>query len=165
MALFQFDPPNLQIHGANSAPLELLDGTNVDKYVRTFDNETEEYCYGTIKLPSALDTNGTVTFRAEVMAKVAAASKNIGMTFGHLALNTSEDFDPSSPYTDEDSGAIAIDATQDDVTFISWNETVSNLGWTAGELVTFRLSRDPSVANDLTDDLYLWHFAIDVPTT
>ena len=115
------------------------------------------------EVPSDLDTAGTVTFRCYVSAKTAAASKNIALTFGHLALNDSEDWDPSSPYTDEDSGDVAIDATQDDVTEVTWTETVSNLAWTASDLVLFRISRPVASANNLVGDMYLFSTSITIP--
>lgn len=147
----------------NFAPLVKLTGTNVNVFARAFDDTTEEYVNGKFMVPSDIDTSGTVTFRAYVTAATAAASKNIGLTFGHLPLNDSEDWDPASPYTDEDTGAVAIDATQDDVTEVTWTETISNLGWAASDMVLFRLSRDTSVADNLTGDMYGFVFEISIP--
>lgn len=144
------------------APLEQLTGTLTKTYVRAFDDTAEEYVNGKFLVPGSIDTSGTVTFRAYVMAKTAAASKNIALTFGHIAVNDSEDFDPAS-YTEEDSGNKAIDATQDDVTEVTWTETVSNLGWAANDLVFFRLSRDPGAGNDLSGDMYLFSFSVEIP--
>lgn len=160
---FWFAAESLQPLETNIAPLELLQGTNVKVFVRAFDDSTEEYVNGKIQVPGDVDTSGTVTFRAYVMAKTAAASKNVALTFGHLALNDSEDFDPTSPYTDEDSGDKAIDATQDDITEITWSETISNLGWAANDLVLFRVSRPNASANDLAGDMYMFSFTIEVP--
>ena len=95
------------------------------------------------------------------MAKTAASSKNIALTFGHVAVNNSEDFDVA--YTDEDSGDKAIDATQDDVTEVTWTETISNLGWAANDLVFLRISRDPAATDDLTGDLYLMSLCVEIP--
>jgi len=148
---------------SNAAGLEVLDGTTVDALVAAFDDTTEEYLNGKMQVPGDIQTSGTVTFRAYVMAKTAAASKNVALTFGHLAVNDSEDFDGS--YTDEDSGDKAIDATQDDVTEITWTETVSNLGWSANDLVFFRLSRPQASSNNLSGDMYLFHFCVEIPVT
>lgn len=159
--IFNFMPASLHAVETNFPPLEKLDGTTVDMLVLAFDDTTEEYRNGHLIVPTDLDTSGTVTFQAYVMAKTAAASKNIGLTFGHRPLTDSEDFDGA--YTDEDSGAVAIDATQDDITKVEWTETVSNLAWNAEELVIFRVSRDVSVANDLTGDMYMLGFAVRIP--
>lgn len=145
----------------NFAPLEKISGGTVKTLVRAFNDTTEEYVNGKFKVPADIKTGSTITFRAYVMAKTAAASKNVGMTFGHAPINNSEDFDPA--YTEEDSGDIAIDATQDDVTVMSWTETLANLGWAANDMVEFRLSRDPSVTNDLTGDMYLFMFVVEIP--
>lgn len=145
----------------NFASLERLAGTTVNTFVRAFDDTTEEYVNGKLMVPSDIDTSGTVTFRAYVMAKTAAASKNIALTFGHIALNDSEDFDVA--YTDEDSGDTAIDATQDDLTEVTWTETVANLGWSASDLVIFRFSRPAASVNNLSGDMYLFEFSIEIP--
>jgi hypothetical protein len=160
---YWFAAESMQPLETNFAPLTKLEGTNVNVFVRSFDDTTEEYVNGKIQVPGDVDTSGTVTFRAYVSAATAAASKNIGLTFGHLALNDSEDWDPVSPYTEEDSGATAIDATQDDVTEVTWTESITNLGWAANDLVLFRLSRDTGVTDDLTGDLYLFSLAIEIP--
>lgn len=160
---FHFPSEGLGAIETNFAPLTLLTGTNVKVYVRAYDDTTEEYNNGKFMVPSDIDTSGTVTFRAYVSAATAAASKNIGLTFGHLPLANSEDWDPASPYTDEDSGATAIDATQDDVTLVTWTETVSNLGWAGNDMVLFRISRDTSVADNLTGDMYLFNLQISIP--
>lgn len=159
----KFDAASLHAIETNFAPLELLTGSNVKTYVRAFDDTTEEYANGKFMVPTDINTSGTVTFRAYVMAETAAASKNIALTFGHLALNDSEDFDKASPYTEEDSGDKAIDATQDDVTEVTWTETVSNLGWAANDMVLFRLSRDPGATDDLTGDLFLFQLTVEIP--
>lgn len=147
----------------NFAPIIRVAGTNVNMFVRAFDDTTEEYANGKFLVPSEVDTSGTVTFRAYVTAATAAASKNIGLTFGHLALNGGEDWDPASPYTEEDTGAVAISATQDALTEVTWTETISNLGWAASDVILFRLSRDTGVTDDLTGDLYLLSFSVEIP--
>lgn len=156
-----FPASSLTATETNFASLELLSGTTVKTFVRAFDDTTEEYVNGVFIVPSDIDTAGTVTFRTYVMAKTAAASKNVALTFGHVAVNDSEDFDVA--YTDEDSGDKAIDATQDDVTEITWTETVSNLGWAASDNVFFRISRDPAAGTDLTGDMYMFSFNIEIP--
>lgn len=160
---FWFAAESLQPLETNFAPLEKLTGSNVNVFVRSFDDTTEEYANSKLQVPAEIDTAGTVTFRAYVSAKTAAASKNIGLTFGHLALGTSEDWDPAAPYTDIDTGAVAIDATQDDVTLVTWTETVATLDWAAGDLVIFRISRDTGVAGDLTGDMYLFSLSVSIP--
>lgn len=158
-----FDAAALQILETNFPPLEKVEGTNVNLFARAFDDTTEEYANGKFQVPGDVDTAGTVTFRAYVSAKTAAASKNVALTFGHLALNDSEDWDPSSPYTEEDADDQSIGATQDDVTEITWTETISNLGWSANDLVLFRLSRFSATTNNLSGDMYLFTFAIEIP--
>lgn len=153
----------LQPLETNFAPVEKLTGTNVKTYVRAFDDTVEEFANSKFEVPENVSTTGsdTVTFRAYVMAKTAAASKNVKLTFGHLAIDDSEDFDQA--YTDVSIDDQAIDATQDDVTEITWTETLTNLGWSASDLVFFRLSRESATTNNLSDDMYLFSFSITIP--
>lgn len=155
----QFDAHSLQSAPTNGAPIALLDGTNVDTFVRSFDDTTEEFACGKFRAPDNI-VAGDVTFSVVVMAKTAAASKNVGHRFEHVALADSEDFDVA--YTNEDSLAKAIDATQDDISIHTWTETVANLGWAAGDLVLFRYSRIEAAAN-LVGDMYLLHLTIKIP--
>lgn len=159
-----FDAASLQTLETAFASLEILSGTVVKTYVRAFDDTTQEYTNGKFQVPADILTTGTVTFRAYVMAKTAAASKYVQLSFDHSAKNDSEDYDTA--YTTEDSGDKAIDATQDDVSEITWTETVSNLGWAANDYVNFRLSRKDTAAEaDLVGDMYLHLFTIEIPRT
>lgn len=145
----------------NIAALEQLNGTTVKTKVRSFSDTTEQYANGKFIVPSDIDTSGTVTFQAYVMAKVAVANKNVALTFGHYAAADGETFDGA--YTDEDSGDVAIDGTQDNLTLAEWTETVSNLGWAANDNVFFRVSRPAASADNLADDMYLFTFRIKIP--
>jgi len=162
-----FGAADLQALETNFAPLEKLTGANVKTMVRAFDDTTEEYANGKLQVPGDVDTSGTVTFRAYVMAKTAAGTpNNVLLTFGHLALNNSEDFDPASPYTEKDSALIDVSTTagaQDDVIEATWTETVANLAWAANDMVLFRISRDPAATSDLTGDMYLFSFTVEIP--
>lgn len=156
-----FDARGFSLVEANTPAPEVLEGATVKSPVLAFDDTTEEYANLTFQVPHDIDTSGTVTFRAHVLAKTAAADKNVALTFGHRAIADGEDFDGA--YTDEDSGDQAIDATQDDVTVIAWTETVANLGWAAGDLIFGRFSRPAAGANNLVGDMYLFLFVIEIP--
>lgn len=129
--------------------------------VAAYDDTTEEFRNGTFQVPTDIDSSGTVTFRAMTFPKTAAASVNVEMRFGHRAVDDGEALDGS--YTTEDSGDVVPDSTQDDLTVIEWTETVANLGWVAEDLILFQLSRIAPAGTDLTGDLYLIDFAIDIP--
>ena len=156
----QFDANALYCPPANGAPLALLDGTNVDTFVRAFDDTTEEFAHGKFRVPDNM-VAGTVTFSVAVMAKTWAFPKNVQHRLGHVPLADSDDFDVA--YSNEDSGDRSIDATQDDILIHTWTETVANLGWTAGDLVLFRYSRIAPTILNLAGDLYLLHLTIKIP--
>jgi hypothetical protein len=158
---FFYDAASLHATETNFATLPLLAGATTRTFVRSFDQTTEWYVNGKLVVPSDFDASGTITFDATVMAATAAASKNIGLTFGHRPVNDSESF--NGAYVDVDTGAVAIDATQDDVTKVSWSVANSTAGWAAGDTVFFRLSRDVSVADNLASAMYLFDFVIGCP--
>lgn len=158
----QFPPPALLPMESSTATLQIIDGTNVDEMVAAFDDTTEEYLNGKFTVPQNI-TSGNVTFRASVRAATGAASKNVALTFGHSYKSNGDDFD--SAYSDEDSGDKAINATTENITVITWMQTVSTLGWAAGGLVHFRVSRPAASANNLSGDMFLMNFEIDFPTS
>lgn len=150
-----FDYPS-----ANPAPLDTDTGTNGTVKRQLFDDTTEEFVIGQFKCPSDI-TSGDVTFRAIGYAVIAAASKNIEFTFYHAAISNGESWDTA--YTAEVSGDLACDATQDQIDVFTWTETVANLGWAAGDLIRFKLSRTAPTTNNLSADYGLVFFEIDIP--
>jgi hypothetical protein len=131
----------------------LLSGTNKIIFARAIDDTTEEYCNGKIYVPSALDTSGDITLNYYVFAKTAAASRNVGLTFGYSWIADSEDWDAAG-YTDLDTGATSINATQDNLTRITDTVSVSTAGASANDIGFIRFSRDTGVTDDLSGDLY-----------
>jgi hypothetical protein len=149
----------------SATPIGEQIGTNVKRHVLAFDDTTQEYGSGSFFVTQTLDTAGTVTIRAAVQAKTHAAAKNCELRFEHSAIADGEDGDAAAPYTVEDSGDKALDATAGHVTIFTWTETVANLGWVAGDLVRFRISRIDASADDLAGDLYLENVTIRIPET
>lgn len=145
----------------NFAPLVQDNGTNNRMMVRAFDDTTEEFVNFSFPVPGEIDTSGTVTFRAFVYAATAVASRFVQLSFNHVPLTSNESWDAAG--TDENSGDIALSGTQDQITVASWTETVSNLGWAADDIIIARLSRIAPSGTDLTGDLYLIGFEIEIP--
>ncbi len=145
----------------NFAPLNQDDGSNASILVRSFDDTTEEFVNFSMSAPNAIDTSGTVTFRAYIYAETAAASVNIQLRLGHISANDNDSWDLA--YSNEDSGDVALSATQDQITVAEWTETVTNLGWAADDLLLLRLSRISPTGTDLTGDLQLIGFSVEVP--
>lgn len=160
-ALIDFPPGALLLLETNVPQRDIIDFGTVIAEVLRYDDTTEEYANGRFAVPGEINTGGTVTFRAKVSPATGAASKNVALTFGHAARATGEAIDAS--YTDEDSGDKAITATTGQATFIEWTETVSNLAWAADDEVFFRLSRYDASTNDLSGDMYLLSFQIEIP--
>lgn len=144
------------------APIEYIDLGTIEGLVRAFDDTTQEYCQDTFSVPGDIDTSGTVTFEIYGKRASGTSAANIYLDFDHRAVADSEAWDGS--YTTESSGAQAVDTTAGDIDRITWTETVTNLGWTANELVEFRLSRDSADAGDtLSGDYYIRNLRILIP--
>ncbi len=158
----QFSPTALSGLEANAAAPDVIDFGTILSRVLKYDDTTEEYGNGQLEVPADVDGSGTVTLRAHVSPATGAASKNVALTFSHRAGADNEAIDGA--YTDEDSGDKAITATTGHKTVFEWTETVANLGWVAGDLVYFRVSRPQASANNLSGDMYLLEFVIDIPT-
>lgn len=143
------------------APLDTDTGTNgsIKRHLLAVDTYVQRDAW---VVPSNIDASGTVTFYAVGYATTAAASKNIQLRFGHSAVADSESWDAA--YTNEDSGDLACDATQDQLDHFTWTETVSNLGWTANDSVRLRLGRIAATGNDLSGSWGLVAFEVRIPT-
>lgn len=157
----QFDALSLDRVRANRPEPEFVSGTHVEDAVLAFDDSTEEFADGRFSTPTDLRPTGTVTFRAHVRAKTGAASKNVAMSLYHVAVADGEAWDAAM--TEEASGDQAIDASAANETVIEWTETVSNLGWQPNEIIAFKLSRQAASADNLSGDMYLRLFVIDLP--
>jgi len=164
-----FSSGNFDYPSANAAPREVINSatiTNVTLYGQAFDDTTDESIENSFKIPSDISTTGadTVTFKVVGIAETAAAS-DVEFRFSHSASGSSDSADVA--FTNEDSGAKAVDTTQDDNTYFEWTETITNLtaaGWEAGSMVKFRLTRYITGGNDdLTDDFYVRSLEISIP--
>ena len=159
----QYDATSVQAPPTDGAALDLLDGTNVDVYVRAFDDTTEEFVQGKFKVPSNIDLAGSVTFEALVTAKTAASGRFVKHRFSHVPVGNNEDFDIS--YSVKDSADQAINSNQNTILAQTWTETVSNLGWVVSDEVFFKYSRIPTASNGLVGDLLLLSLIIKIPVT
>ena len=146
---------------SDPAPLDTDTGTNGTIKRQLFDDTTDESVIGQFKVPSDLDTSGTVTFRMYGYASTAAAD-DVVFIFSHSAISDSDSWDTA--FTDESSGAKTCDADQDNIDIFTWTETVSNLGWSANDFCRFKLTRDAdNGSDDLTGDYGVILFEIDIP--
>lgn len=149
---------------ANLAPIEKLNGTNVDKLVVAFDDTTEEFRVGQCTIPTDIDTSGTITLRLVGHAATVDATNNlIKATFGYLIVADTADWDQA--YTDVSQDDFATDGTQDDIDTITW--TVAATSFTANGLLSFRVSREvpATSATKLVGDWYGHVFTIQFPLT
>lgn len=159
--IYYFKATDFDAIESNFAPLNQDNGSTSRILSRAFDDTTEEFVNFSLTVPGEVDTSGTVTFRVWMYAATAVASRAVQLTFDHRAVDNSESWDGA--YTSEDSGDITIDSTQDDITEATWTETISNLTWAANDFVMCRLSRIAPSGTNLSGDLYVIGFAVEIP--
>ena len=157
----RFSPSALVGVETNFATLEQLSGTTVKRMIRAYSDSTEQYANSSFIVPENIDPSGTITIKAVVMAKTAVISKNVAITFGHLAIAAGEDYDGS--YKDIDSGDVSINGTQDRTTVITMTGSVATADWEAFDDVVLRISRPQASSANLADDMYLLDLTVYVP--
>lgn len=150
---------------SNPAPLDRDTGTNGGMFRHLFDDTTEEFILlePAFEIPDNLDTAGTVYFSLYGYAVVADGNE-VQFKISHSAKAEGESWDAA--YGTKDSGDKATDAQQDEIDQITWNETVSNLGWAAQDLIRLMLSRIAIDDGTKTDGDYgVLNLKIRIPVT
>ena len=97
------------------------------------------------KFPDEIDSSGTVTFGINGYT-LSTNSGDVIFMVDHAVYANGETVDPA--LTSESSGAKTVSATDDVANVFEWTETVSNLGWAAGDFVTLYLIRDGDNVSD-----------------
>jgi hypothetical protein len=152
----EFDYP-----ASNPAPLDTDSGANGTIKRQLFDDTTDESVIGQFRVPSNINTSGTVTFKLWGYPTTAAAD-DVVFDFKHSAAGNDDSWDGA--FTTESSGAKTCINTQDDISYFTWTETVSNLAWSANDFCRFQLTRDANNgSDDLTGDFGVVYFEVDIP--
>jgi len=138
-------------------------GTNSDILGAAFDDTADEYTMVKFKVPSDVDTSGTVTFRIRGYAATAAA-QDIAMLVAWHEVGDAEDWDGALT---EETGTTTLTNTQDALDTLVITETVSTLGWVANDEVFLYIGRDGDHAtNDgLSGDFIMTGFSVEIPRT
>jgi hypothetical protein len=159
----QYAAGSFDYPASNPAPLDTDTGANGTIKRQLFDDSTDESVIGQFKVPSDIDTSGTVTFKLYGYPTTAAAD-DVVFDFKHSVGNNDETWDAA--FTTESSGAKTCINTQDDISIFTWTETVSNLSWAASDFCRFQLTRDADNGSDtLSGDFGVIFFEVDIPRT
>lgn len=155
-----FEPTALSPLGSAVPSFAVVTTTTLIQTVANFDDTIQEYLSGKFTVPADIGS-GNVTFRANGFSGTAAAA-NVAFDFDHASVAADEDLDSAS-YTVEASGDSATINNQNDLEQHEWTETVANLGWVAGDVVFFRVSREAASASNLSGDWRMSLFDIEIP--
>jgi len=153
-------------HAADSiAPLVKEEGTNADLLVRAFDDTVDECVGGTFTVPSDITTTGsdTVTFRIRWYSP-SVTTNDAMFDFRWHEVGDNESWDGAM--TTEEAGAVTTAGTIDLITLDTWTETITNLGWSANDMIEFELCRDADSTgtgiDNLVGDAYVIDFAVEM---
>lgn len=139
------------------------EGTNIDRDTMDFPAVTSDTCAGSVfRAHSDMDTSGTVTFETRWIT----ANTNTGdviWEFNHVAIADGEDWDAALTSEEIGNGVCNGSGTIDEEVVCSWTETVSNLGWAAGDEISFLLCRDISPNDDHNASAQLTFFTVRMP--
>ena len=159
---YDFPASSFDYPASNPAPLDTHNGANGTIKRHLFDDSTAESIITQIKLPSDLNTAGTVYFEVYGYAVTAAANKSVVWKLYHSAKTAGENWDAA--YSSEGSGAKSCDSTQDQLDHHSWNQTVATLGWAVDDFVRIKLERDAADgSDDLVGDYGMILFRLKIP--
>lgn len=147
--------------GTNSAGLVSIGDATTARVCLAFDDTTETYGYNIVSIPANLDSSGTVSFTVFGGLR-SSTTGNLLWTFGERESANSESW--TGAYVEYDSASTAISGATTTQREITWSVSVATLGWAAGDVVRFRVSRDPGVSGDATGDSLLDLFSITFPT-
>ena len=154
-----YDPGN-----ANMAPVDYLTVNSVNLLRQNFVPSTtaETFLYKQFVVPQRIDPTGMVTFIAQGSANTAGTAPNINIQLKQYFSLGAIGAIPAA-YTTLLSGNLATSTTQNNEDNFTWTATVASLGWTAGELITMRLSRVVPGGNELPQTWGLWAFRVIIP--
>ena len=156
-----FESGSFEYPDTNPAPLDRDTGTNGTILRQLFIQGTETFVLGEIKIPADVSPAATVTFKAIGYLVTVDSGKNIKLSFSHSAKNVSESWDGA--YTAVNSADTATKTVQDQLDYITWTETVTNLGWSANDIIRFKLSRIAAGSNDSVQSWGLVLFSVTIP--
>lgn len=125
-----------------------------------FDASTEEYVVYTVQLPTNLETSGSVNIRFQWLP-LTASSNNVVWKIYYAPIDSGESFDAAmSSRTVTSAGSATTDVISEAVI----TDSLTNLGWSAGDNLIIHVSRDATNGSDnLSGDAYLINVAIEAP--
>jgi hypothetical protein len=107
-----------------------------------------------------------VTFTIKGFAKTFSSGKKVRFKVYHRPFNQDDDLNVSMLTNYVDSLDQTLNATgQDKQDVFTFTETLTNLGWSAGDTIAIMVSRIDSGATELSQDYYMTSLTISIPRT
>lgn len=142
-------------------PIAKSTGTNIDLMLVDFDQATDECRQAMFLTPPDMTSGGTVTFTAVWLS--TSTSGDVAWDFRHNG-GVAEGVNPDASLTVESATADATQGTGGQVTFTTWTETTTNLGWGASDFVVGTFCRDADAVGDtMAGDARALTFGIRIP--
>ena len=136
--------------------------------VRAFDDTTVEEVGATFKVPSDVDSTGTVTFRW-VWYSTGQTTGTVVWFAQEYDFVEGDDWDASPNSISAYPGDSVDTGSTEDITVTTVTETVTNLAWAANDVVNFSTGRDadgsiaPTDDDLLSGDAQLLFFSVEIP--
>ncbi len=155
---FQFSAGAIQGLSDSAPPMDVV-RTNVRTIVRKYDGVDQEV-FGSFICP-VLTNLTTVTVRFTGYPSDTPAGTNVRYTLRVEHLTDGDGADSS--HADYDSGDVIIDPTQDEILQYNFSLSLSTLGWVAGELIKFKLTRVTSAGGvNFSSGFNLMNLTLDI---
>jgi hypothetical protein len=147
-------------------PISKEAGTNLDVFLRSFDDSTDECVTGKLSIPADVSTTGSENVTFKLYWKSGGTDPNdVVWDFEESEITDSTGHDGVALTAYTLVTAVA-DGTADDLSIETGNiDTLTNLGWTtANEIVLFSVCRDADEATDtVSGDADLLMFCVGIP--
>jgi hypothetical protein len=145
-------------------PISKFTGTNVDILTCSFDDTTDEGRKTTIRVPTEINTSGTVTFGIVWFSRTATTGNAVWDMRYQQTGTSGESWDQAlitKPFAPS-----AVQGTTNQMSIATTNVTVSTLGWAPGDMIDLMWLRDANNGLDtLVGDAEVRNVYVLVPLT
>lgn len=163
--LYSWDASSFDVLSISDTTATIGTDTGTNLPIRIFNfNDSYTTCLatGAFEVPSDMTSGGTANFEATWYSGSATSGNVIWSFYHNSGIAEGATWDAS--LTTETASADAVQGTVDQDTETAWSETLSNLGWVAGDSVNGFICREGENGSDtMTGNAALREFTIEIP--